>query len=82
MRLLSATSWQATITNLRQGHIARVATFFHRMQLPKQSTKMHGDYACVAQLHLNNFPAWQLDFISYLATASHQEKPPSPVLEE
>lgn len=72
----------AIITNLCQSHIALVATFFHCVQLLKQSTKMHGDYAFVAQLYFNNFPAWQLAFIFYLATTSHPEKPPSPLLKE
>lgn len=50
------------------------------MQLLRQSTEMHSDCACAAQLPFNNFPARQLGFNFYLATASHPEKPPSPAL--
>lgn len=82
MRPLSTTTGWTTITNPYQSRITLVATFFHSVQLLKQSTKMHGDYVCLAQLHFSYFSAWQLDFIFYLATASHPEKPPSPVLEE
>lgn len=79
---LSPTSQQAITTNLHQSHIALVATFFHRMQLLKESTKVHGECARVAQLHLSKFPAWQLGFHFYLASTSHPEKPLCPVLEE